>query len=112
MTLVNAIYSSDELPVLLKDGGFYDRSDGGMRWVSLDKGGIEIEGYGPISVEAEWNEFNEGAENIHFILKCDDTLVHAEVYNDSWTNNTMPEMSNVYEVEAVEVTKIEYRRKK
>jgi hypothetical protein len=88
-------------------GRDYDFAEG--RYV--DRDGKVDTAVGTIEHVADWNEFNEGNEDIHIVFKLNDQLFKAVLYNDSWSGDGhQPELTSLDEVEAKEVTVTRYEK--
>jgi hypothetical protein len=77
----------------------------------VDRDGKVDTAIGTIEHVTDWNEFNEGNEDIHIVFKLNDQLFKAVLYNDSWSGDGHnPELTSLHEVEAKEVTVTRYEK--
>lgn len=77
----------------------------------VPKGGSIDTAIGTLKHVEDWNEFNEGNEDIHIVFSLDDQLFKAVLYNDSWSGDGhQPELTSLDEVVAKQVTVTRYEK--
>lgn len=86
-------------------GLFFYSEDAG-RYVKGD-GTVEND-LGTFRFVEQWNEFNEGNEDIYIITELNGELFRLEIYNDSWGADGGWQLTNVNKVEKQQVMKTVY----